>query len=148
MNKKLSEKLNKYLADIAVMYIKLHNLHWNVYGMQFKGVHEYLEAQYDAFTENMDAVAELLRMHGEYPAASLADYLKLSSVQELPSEAVEIKKALALVLEDLTALDQDAKSIRVMADDDDIFDVVAMMEDNVAAYQKTMWFISSMLTKA
>ena len=147
MNKKLSEKLNKYLADIAVMYIKLHNLHWNVYGMQFKGVHEYLEEQYDAFTENMDAVAELLRMHGEYPAASLAEYLKLSSVNELASEAVDIKKALAIVLDDVTALDKDAKAIRAMADADDVFDVVAMMEGNCAAYQKTIWFISSMLAK-
>ncbi len=43
MKKNLFEKLNKYLADTAVMYIKLHNLHWNVYGLQFKAVHEYLE---------------------------------------------------------------------------------------------------------
>lgn len=101
MNKKLYEKLNKYLADTGVMYIKLHNLHWNIYGMQFKGVHEYLEELYDAFTENMDAIAELIRMHNEYPAASLAAYLELSSIKELPSEKIEIKRALAVVLEDL-----------------------------------------------
>jgi starvation-inducible DNA-binding protein len=147
MNKILKEKLNKYLADTGVMYIKLHNLHWNIYGMQFKGVHEYLESLYDGITENMDAIAELIRMYGEYPAASMADYLKLSSVKELESEGIDIKKALMIVLEDIKALDEGAKDIRTTADKEDLFDVVAMMEDHCADYQKIIWFISSMLAK-
>lgn len=145
MNKILFEKLNKYLADTGVMYIKLHNLHWNIYGMQFKGVHEYLEALYDAFTENMDAIAELIRMHDEYPAASLADFLKIASIEELTSEKIEIKKALSIVLEDLKMLDSEAKEIRTLADGDDAFDIVAMMEEHCADYQKTIWFINAML---
>jgi starvation-inducible DNA-binding protein len=145
MKKNLFEKLNKYLADTGVMYIKLHNLHWNVSGVQFKAVHEYLESIYDVFTENMDAVAELLRMHGEYPAASLKDFLELSDVKELVSEKVGIKQALSIVLEDLKALDLDAKEIRLLADEDDVFDVVTMMEEQSAYYQKTIWFIGSTL---
>jgi starvation-inducible DNA-binding protein len=147
MNKILQEKINKYLADTAVMYIKLHNLHWNIYGMQFKGVHEYLESLYDGITENMDAIAELIRMYGEYPAASMADYLKLSSVKELASEAIDIKKALVIVLEDIKALDESAKDIRTTADEEDVFDVVAMMENHCADFQKIIWFISSTLAK-
>jgi len=147
MNKKLYEKLNKYLSDTAVMYIKLHNLHWNISGMQFKGVHEYLESLYDGITENMDAIAELIRMHNEYPAASLADFQKISTVEELASEKIEIKKALAIALEDFTALDKEAKAIRTAADEEDAFDIVAMMEDHCAEFQKIIWFISSTLAK-
>lgn len=145
MMNKLYENLNKYLADTGVMYIKLHNLHWNVSGVQFKAVHEYLEGLYDVFTINMDEIAELLRMHGEYPAASLKDFLELSDVKELVSEKVGVKQALSIVLEDLKAFNNAAKEIRAMADEDDIFDVVAMMEAQSAFYQKTIWFISSML---
>ena len=145
MNKRLFEKLNKHLANTGVMYIKLHNLHWNVAGTQFKAVHEYLEELYDRFTENMDEIAELIRMHGEYPAASLADFLKISDINELPSEKVDVKKSLSIVLEDLKALDKEAKDTRATADEDDIFDVVAMMEDLSGFYQKTIWFISSTL---
>ena len=145
MKKNLFDKLNKYLADTAVMYIKLHNLHWNVYGLQFKPVHEYLEALYDDTTEKMDEIAELIRMKGEYPAASLEEYLKLTSIKELPSEKITNKEALAIVLEDLKAMDAEAKDVRTTADEDDIFDVVMMMEDHCAFYQKTIWFISQML---
>ncbi|WP_287387784.1 ferritin-like domain-containing protein, partial [Lachnospira sp.] len=42
---------NKYLADIAVSDIKIHNLHWNVVGPQFKAVHEFLESIYDSYSE-------------------------------------------------------------------------------------------------
>ena len=147
MNKKLFEHLNKYLADTGVMYIKLHNLHWNVVGPQFKAVHEYLEALYDGVTENMDAIAVLIRMHGDYPAASLSDFLKLTSVKELESQKIEIKEALSIVLEDIKALDEQAKAIRSAADEKDAFDIVMMMEDHCAAFQKTIWFISSMLAK-
>ena len=137
--------MNKYLANTAVLYIKLHNLHWNVSGMQFKAVHEYLEALYDGITENMDAIAELMRMNGEYPAASMSEYLKLTSVEELPSKKVANKDALSITLEDLEALDKEAKAIRAAADEEDAFDIVMMMEDHCAAFQKTIWFISSIL---
>jgi starvation-inducible DNA-binding protein len=147
MNRNLNEKLNKYLADTAVMYIKLHNLHWNIYGSQFKGVHEYLEALYDAFTENMDAIAELIRMYDIYPPASMADYLELSGIEELPSEGIDIKQALSIVLEDLKAIEAQAKTIRLLANEEDAFDVVAMMEEHCAEYKKAIWFIKSMLTK-
>ena len=62
MKKNLFDKLNKYLADTGVMYIKLHNLHWNVYGLQFKPVHEYLEALYDDTTEKMDEILSLIHI--------------------------------------------------------------------------------------
>lgn len=146
MNKDLSKKMDGYLADTAVMYIKLHNLHWNVYGLQFKSVHEYLETLYDGITENMDAIAEVLRMYGEYPVASMADFLKISKIKELPSEKVEVKEALKITLDDLKLLDQEAKEIRLVADEEDAFDIVAMMEDHCAVFQKAIWFISSMLT--
>ena len=43
MTKDLMLETNRYLANIGVMYVKLHNLHWNVVGPQFKAIHEYLE---------------------------------------------------------------------------------------------------------
>jgi starvation-inducible DNA-binding protein len=147
MKKELFEKVNKYLADTGVMYIKLHNLHWNVQGLQFKAVHEYLEDLYDDFTEKMDEVAELLRMNGKYPAASMADFQKLSTIEELPSEAIDVKKALSITLDELKAFDKSAREIHDMADEEGAFEVVMMMEEHVAGYQKTIWFISSMLTK-
>ena len=53
-------KLNTYLANLAVINIKIHNLHWNIVGSQFVSVHEYLESEYDKAGERLDEVAELI----------------------------------------------------------------------------------------
>ena len=35
------QQVNQYLADLSVWNVKLHNLHFNVTGPQFKSIHEY-----------------------------------------------------------------------------------------------------------
>ena len=83
MKKELVLKVNKYLANINVNYVKLHNLHWNVLGLQFKPVHEYLESLYDSMHEVFDEVAELLKMNGEYPLASLKAFFRYLEYKEI-----------------------------------------------------------------
>ena len=58
MSKKLYEKMNLYLANQEVAYIKLHNLHWYVKGRSFFTLHAKLEELYDRTAEIIDAVAE------------------------------------------------------------------------------------------
>lgn len=145
MKKELVNQTNGYLANIAVSYVKLHNLHWNVVGCQFKAVHEYLETLYDAFADSLDAVAELLKMNGEMPLASMKDYLAAATIKELGSEDVSIKDALAMLLDDLRTLKAQAAAIRAMANEDDNFDIANKMEDELANYSKVIWFVDSML---
>ena len=83
MKKELSKVMNHYLAKLGVEYIKLHHLHWNVVGINFKSIHEYLEGLYDGLADSLDKVAELLKMADEVPAATLKEYLELSSIKEL-----------------------------------------------------------------
>ena len=54
LKKELATQVNAYLANIGVSYIKLHNLHWNVVGSQFKAAHEYLETLYDALADVLE----------------------------------------------------------------------------------------------
>lgn len=143
MKKNLLQELNKYLADIAVSYIKVHNLHWNVVGADFKPVHEYLETIYDAYAEVVDEVAELIKIYGEYPLASLKEYLAVSSVKELESKDISTKDALEIALSDMKELCEQAKKVRSLADEEDLFDVVGKMEDDITNYNKNIWFLES-----
>lgn len=137
--------MNEYLADLGVSYIKTHNLHWNVTGTQFKAVHEYLETLYDSYADVLDETAELLRMHDEMPAASLREYLDLSEIKELSSEEIKVKDTLKIVLDDMKTMKRKAEEVRTLAAEDDVYDVVASMEDQLGNYSKNIWFISSML---
>ena len=145
MKIELSKALNKYLANLGVEYIKLHNLHWNVVGINFKAIHEYLEGLYDGVSASLDSVAELLKMHDEVPAASLREYLELASVEELPSVELKGKEALEIVLKDFESFKSLAENIRKEADDQDLYDVVSAMEGDLEQFNKAIWFIKAML---
>ena len=144
MSNNLTTQLNGYLANLGVSYIKTHNLHWNVVGPQFKAVHEYLEGIYDGYAGALDEVAELIRMNGELPAASLKEYLALADIEELPSAEVAIPEALAILLADMKHLKAQAAAIRTAANEEDAFEAVAMMEEQIGQYTKNIWFVESM----
>lgn len=145
MNKVLVSKLNVYLADLGVLYIKLHNLHWNVTGINFKAIHEYLEVLYDGVSASLDEVAEILKMNDEVPAASLKEYLEITSICELESKELIGKDALKIVLDDFSKIKDLAVEIRTLADENDEYKIIDMIEDDLNNFSKSIWFIKAML---
>ncbi len=145
MTNNIIKSTNKYLADIAVSYIKIHNLHWNVVGPQFKAVHEYLESIYDAYADALDEIAELIKMNGAFPAASLREYLELSDIAELDSKDIKVEDAVKALLDNIVTLRDEATAIRKAASEEDAFTVANVLEDHIANYDKNIWFIESML---
>jgi starvation-inducible DNA-binding protein len=141
----MNKNLDIYLANLAVNYIKLHNLHWNVIGRRFKQTHEYLEDMYDETTVSLDEVAEYQKMVGEYPKASLKDYLKITTIKELESKDYNDDEAYQIALDDQKLMRELATEIRNEADEKGEFTLVALMEDEVAAQNKHIWFIESTL---
>ena len=138
-------KLNQYLSNLAILNVNLHNLHWNVEGLQFVQVHEFTEELYDDFFEKYDAVAELLKMKGEKPLVKLTDYLENATIKELDKDKFSIKESLEIVLDYLNEMRNLATEIRNEADEDGDFEVVMEFEEHVAGYSKNIWFVKSML---
>ena len=92
------KNLDCYLSNLMIGNIKLHNLHWNVTGLTFQAVREYLETLYEDSFEKYDEVAELQKQFGLPVLASAKDYLENTSLKELgnaeysPREAIELAK--------------------------------------------------------
>ncbi len=137
-------KMNEYLANLAVLNVKFHNLHWNVEGKQFVQLHEFTEAMYDSFFEQFDEVAELMKMRGIYPLATLTDYLKATTIDELASKKFSADELLTIVKNDLNVMKDCAVNIRNDADENNDFVVVAAFEGYVASFQKNLWFIDAL----
>ncbi len=145
MNKEITDNLNLYLANLNTLYVKFHNLHWNVVGKQFKNIHEYLEVIYDGFANSLDEIAEILKMHNVYPLASMKDYLNTTTIKELDSKDYTIDDVLNISKEDLSTMKCLGEKIRKLADDSDLYDIVSIIEDHLTNYSKTLWFLNSML---
>ena len=137
--------MNAYLSDLVVFYLKLHDLHWNVKGMQFVPVHQYSESRYDDMAEKFDEIAELLLQHGEKPVSSIREYLALSSIKELSKDSYRDEEVIKIISEDMAYLKGKAEALRLEADAEGLFDIVAALEDHIAGYNKELWFLRSMM---
>lgn len=139
------KKLDVYLANLAVANIKMHNLHWNIKGLSFPQVHIYLEELYDGILEKYDEVAEIQKMMGDFPIASMKEYLEIASIKEIESKDYKIEEALKIVLEYQEEMKKLALAIRKEANEKDVFQIANMMEDHISSYDKDIWFINNMI---
>jgi len=137
------ELMQKVLSDIAVLNVKLHNIHWNVVGPQFVEIHEYTEKLYTGFFEDYDELAERIKMLGGFPLASMEDYLKKTSIRELASKKMNADDAFKVVYEDLDTLRSQYAALREAADSEGDFITVALAESEVGELDKELWFIRS-----
>jgi starvation-inducible DNA-binding protein len=139
---KLIELLNKNLANLQLFYVKLHNYHWNVKGMNFKPVHEMTEAYYDYFAEQYDELAERIVQLGGKPLATLNDYLKNASLKEESKKTFDVKYVLGSVLSDFKLLNDDFKEISKVAGENGDVPSSNIADENVAWLEKQIWMIN------
>ncbi|MDN4074347.1 Dps family protein [Fictibacillus terranigra] len=76
------EVLNKQISNWNILYVKLHNYHWNVKGPHFFTLHEKFEELYNEANQHIDELAERLLMLQQQPAATMKQYLELATVKE------------------------------------------------------------------
>jgi len=138
------ESVQTYLANLAVLFVKLHNVHWNVVGSQFLRIHTFTEELYDQIFEDYDEVAELLKTKGVMPLSTMKEYLGRATIEETAAKDFTSQQSLALVKADLAAMRALATEIRNGADEAGDFETVAMFEDFVSFYSKNIWFVEAM----
>lgn len=140
---KLIEMLNKNLSNLQVLYVKLHNYHWNVKGMNFKPIHEMTEAYYNYLAEQYDEVAERIVQLGGKPFATLQNYLNNASFKEESKNEFDTKYVLNAVLVDFEKLNKEFKEISKVAGDSEDVPTANIADDNVAWLEKEIWMINA-----
>ena len=74
--------LRSTLASYQIFFHKLQNFHWNIIGDDFYDIHEITETLYKESLENIDEIAERIRVFGQFPKVRLSQYLRNSMIQE------------------------------------------------------------------
>ncbi|NNC69734.1 MAG: DNA starvation/stationary phase protection protein [Flavobacteriaceae bacterium] len=78
--------LNALMANYFVHYNKLRNFHWNVDSQDFFELHEEFENEYNMVKQNIDIIAERIRVFGLKPSMSIKEMLELSEIKEIKSD--------------------------------------------------------------
>ncbi|WP_163193856.1 Dps family protein [Clostridium thermarum] len=140
---KVTGELNKYLANLSVLYIKIHNLHWNIEGPAFFQLHSVFEGYYDDVAEDLDSVAERILTLGCRPAASLKEYVKLASIEEIDSKAISSNESIDIIQKDFMSMLEHSRRILELAEEAKDQGTVDLMAGFIAKYEKTLWMIKA-----
>lgn len=139
----VAQELNTYLADLHVLYTKLHNFHWNVEGPSFYTLHEQIEELYEATADEIDEVAERVLKLGRRPLARLADYTsnaRLSEVESRGYTGTEIADALIADYKSLIAsLRQTISVAQEHGDEGTADEAVGLLKDK----EKQLWMVTA-----
>jgi starvation-inducible DNA-binding protein len=138
--------LNEVLANYSVHYQKLRNYHWNVKGSDFFDLHEQFELQYNEARENIDEIAERIRVFGKTPLSLMKEYLEVSEIKEtgtdLDSEIMvrEILSDYRILLEYMFSVIEVAAELG----DSGTEEMVKVFIHNI---EKHHWMLSAFLSK-
>jgi len=144
---KITERLAKHVADFGVMYVKLHNYHWHVSGLEFKVAHEMTESYYEEITDAYDKVAERLLQLGEVAPASLKEYLNLTGIKEEMEHSFCIVKVVTAVKADFEYLLKELHETQKLASESGDCTTDGIISDLIENFEKHVWMLSAMLKK-
>ncbi|MDL0080131.1 MULTISPECIES: Dps family protein [Helicobacter] len=142
---KVVESLRKLQADSIVLYMKVHNFHWNVRGSDFPQAHKALEEIYDGFADMFDDLAERVIQLGGTPVVTLAEAIKISKIKEETKTTFTSKEILKEVLKIYENLHEDFTDLAKLADKDEDRVTASYCDDKLAELEKAIWMVKAQL---
>jgi len=143
---KITHALNSVLANYSVHFQKLRNFHWNVKGSDFFDLHAELEAQYKEALENIDEIAERIRVFGETPFSTMQEYLRHSEIKEAGSD-VASDLMIRELLNDYRVLVQYMAAVIEIAGEQYDAGTENLIKGFIRKIEKHHWMLSAFLAK-
>ncbi|MCV6607127.1 MAG: DNA starvation/stationary phase protection protein [Campylobacterales bacterium] len=139
------EILKQIQVDSMAFYIKVHNYHWNVKGMEFFPVHEMTEKIYNSFSGIYDDSAERVIQLGEKPVLKMSEIVSKTTIKEEEGDSFSGKEVMENILADYKHFLQSFKDLSSAADEAGDTTTVAYADEQVASLEKSIWMISQSL---
>lgn len=139
--------LQERLAALLDLQLTLKHVHWNVVGLNFISVHEFLDPQVDTVREMSDAVAERIATLGGEPLGTPGAIVKFRSWDDYDlnrEPAVRHLSALDAVYSGI--ITDHRKAVEQLADLDPVTE--GLFLDHLTDLEQYQWFIRAHLQDA
>jgi len=138
------EDLKQLQADAHALYIKLHNYHWNVEGMDFFPVHNYTEEVYKNMSTLYDDAAERILQLGEKPYLTISELANATKIEEEINSSFRSKDVVNSIVKDYNYLLASFKGLSEAAAEAGDKTTEAFADENVAKLEKDLWMLGNM----
>ena len=141
---KVIKQLKQIQADAHALYIKVHNYHWNVKGMDFHPVHAYTEGLYNEMSVLFDDMAERAIILGDKPYLTIEELSKATKIETEKGDSFKLREIVDKITADFEYLLKSFKKLSVAASEEDDKGTEAFADEKVAKLEKDLWMLNSM----
>ena len=141
----LIQQLKVILGTNFALYLKSHNYHWNIEGLNFPQYHDFLNGFYTEVFAQTDLIAEHIRYLDSYTPGSMERFLELADIEE----AVDV---IPTAMEMMTQLKSDNDRFIVhlragiaAAEQANEPAVGNFLQELLGAHQKKAWMLRSII---
>ena len=136
--------LSRLLADSYTLYLQTHNFHWNVTGPMFQTLHVMFETHYTELALAVDGIAERIRSLGMHAPGTYGDFVRLSSIKEVPG-VPKAKEMIQLLVLGHEAVVRTARSIFPVVEKAADEASADLLTQRIQLHEKTAWMLRSLL---
>lgn len=144
MMNQVVEILNEQLSNWNLLFVKLHNYHWNVKGSDFFTLHEKFEELYNEAASHIDEVAERILALGAVPAGSIKAYLELSTLEEATGNE-NSREMVEQIIEDFKVVLAHTKSGINLASEAGDETTIDLLTQIYVSLEKHIWLFTAFL---
>ena len=136
--------LSRLLADSYTLYLQTHNFHWNVTGPMFQTLHVMFETHYTELALAVDVIAERIRSLGMHAPGTYGDFVRLSSIKEVPG-VPKAKEMIQLLVLGHEAVVRTARSIFAVVEKAADEASADLLTQRIQLHEKAAWMLRSLL---
>lgn len=134
--------LSRLVADEHVLYMRLRNYHWNLVGMSFGPLHALFEKQYEALADDIDEIAERIRMLGPTAPGTMTEFLKLATLAERPGDLPDDRGMIVQLVTDHEAIIRNLRrDLRACDEQYDDMGTSDFLTELLQKHEKMAWLL-------
>lgn len=137
--------LNEYMANLKVENNNLYNLHFNVIGPSFSGLHKKIQEYYEKIAIYYDNIAERIKMLGGYPYTSLNKIEEISTIKSMKSMDFTGQQVMEILDNDFSFLVDYTKDLVKIFNDKNDYYTSSILREILIYMEKELWMIKTSL---
>ncbi|MEN6623795.1 MAG: DNA starvation/stationary phase protection protein [Smithella sp.] len=140
----LSKAAKIAFATTFSFYLKAHNFHWNVEGVNFKQFHDLFGDVYEEVYGSIDTFAEQIRALGSYMPGSYTRFSMLSQIED-ENDILDDRAMVVELLEDNEKLKKILKMVFDLSEQAGEHGFSDFIAGRMDAHSKHGWMLRSIL---
>ena len=138
--------LRREVANAFLLYLNYKHYHWQTYGPLFRDLHKLFDKFAEESLENVDPIAERVRMIGQDPPTHPNDLTDLAAVAVAAPHST-MREMVEEAQQNLLSVIREMRDAAKVADEHNDPGTVDILSKAVQVYEKQEWWLRDILRK-